>query len=886
MTWDNRTLKYIDSLKIDETGFHLFRNSGESLYGCCFALMTKYYLNDFDRINKKNYADYLNSFQDEETGFYVGPETKKDELGSKHTWEHVLMHLTVHVLPTLLLLDSRPKLKFKFLEDFKDIRKLEIWLNQRDFRDAWYEGNYLLFIGQLLCYEMAQGDERAKKALEFWFDWLDGKSDPGTGLWGTDGKCDFYNAIYGAYHQFLVYYYLGRPIKFHEKVIDTTLMASNAIGSGACEDVDIIDILVNGYKILDYRRNDIETVLQKGTVDKIFLCQNEDGGFTYDRRNALFSMMGIKRTAYPMPNSHLFPTWFRVHTLALLHEIIDDPRLNEIDFRFNTFCSMGWHKKSRKNIMTNGDDNRIPDIITLAGFKNEIKSLPNTMVPIETMYRGEKVSLVRKVIMQFLEEWAPKIKGDVLDIGAGNWKYPRELFKHCNYLTSDITKEYFDVDIVLDVLNPEEKYFNKFNAIICTDLLEHVTNPFLAIENIYKLLKEDGLILLTTPFNYELHGTNIVSDYWRITGDGLKLLLERAGFRNITIDSFGNEKSPLSYCASARKSYGKDIEPVLFNQGAGNIGGPSVKLGRLNKYFKTDSRYFNIVYSVSNQVPIEVCRELQKQGKKIVYNCPGVLFPAYRPNYEELNKPLKELHYIADYVIYQSNFSQRGAEKFLGTRTKPGSVIYNGVDASLFTFVKRPPNRCNLLIAGNIYIRHRLEPIIRAFPKIKQEIPQAELFIAGPLTSLQGGAGNVFLSDFNEIVRICNEVGVQFQYLSEYTQEKAPSLYAEGDIFIHLKHLDWCPNVVLEAMSTGLPIVHAGNGGTNEIVGEGGIGMNLTEDWNEIPHFDLNKLYETVVQCFHMKMGLGEKARKIVENKFGISKWIEEHEAIFKEILL
>lgn len=886
--WQEKVIKYIGSLSLDEPKYALFEGGDESLYACCFAIMTKHYLNKLEDIDSQKYIDYINSFQDENSGFFIGPETKENELTSKHSWEHVLMHLTCHVLPTILLLRGKPKYKFTFLDAFKDTNWLKHWLDQRDFRDAWYEGNYLLFVGELLAFETEQGDKKAKDALNYWFEWLDNKVDPMTGLWGTQGFCNPYMAIFGAYHQFLVYYYFNRPIKYYEKVIDTTLNCSNAIGSGACEDVDIIDILVNARKRTDYRCNDIELVLKRA-VGPVLACQNEDGGFTYAQRNQPFSMMGIKRTAYPMPNSHMFPTWFRVHTLALLNEIINDPRISNFNYSFNSFCSMGWHDtslkpkpKKTKGQTTNGaQEDKISHIEI-----NDLANKPNTMAPEYTEYKGERVSLNRKAIMQFLEAWAPRIKGSVLDVGAGNWKYPKTLFQHCNYISSDISKEFFNVDIVLDILNPPTEHFGKYDAVIATDLLEHVKEPIQAVKGLFDVLKEKGTLLLTTPFNYELHADAYVKDYWRITEQGLELLLRKAGFADIDINAIGNKKAPLVYCVVAKKPvFPKKTEPILFNQGEGSIGGPSVKLSRLNKYFKTDSELFNIVYTVSTQVPVDYCWQLQRKGKKIVYNCPGVLIPAYRPNYALLNQPLKLLHKFADFVIYQSQFSKKGAEKYLGAREKPNEVLYNAVDTKLFKYFTRPKDRCNILVAGNIYIRHRLEPLIRAFPLIKQETPQAKLIIAGPLASLPGGKGDVFQSSFREIKAIAESVGVDFKYIPQYSQEEAPEIYAQGDVFVHLKHLDWCPNVVLEAMSAGLPIVHAGNGGTKEIVGEGGISLDLPENWDEIPHIDENKLAEKIIECFNKKSKIGEKAREIAESKFKIEHWVEKHKQIFYQLL-
>jgi hypothetical protein len=45
----------------------------------------------------------------------------------------------------------------------------------------------------------------------------------------------------------------------------------------------------------------------------------------------------------------MFPTWFRIHTIALISEILtDENKLMEKNFHFNNSLSMGWHDKWSK----------------------------------------------------------------------------------------------------------------------------------------------------------------------------------------------------------------------------------------------------------------------------------------------------------------------------------------------------------------------------------------------------------------------------------------------------------------------------------------------------------------------------------------------------------
>ncbi|MGA1870988.1 MAG: hypothetical protein ACMUJM_20820 [bacterium] len=298
---------------------------------------------------KHEWAKYINSFQDEKNGFYIGPEIVEDELASKvHSREHILYHLICHVLPALDLLNAKPRYVLKFAHKYLNTVYLERWLNERNWANAWLEGNNLLFVMQLLVYlRDMEGKSEAYAALNFLFDWLDKQQDPMTGLWGTNGFCDNFAAMCGGYHQLIGYFFLNKDIQYKKTLIDTVLSLQHRDGGfnprgggGACEDVDGVFILVNLYQQLDYKRKDIKHALEKN-LKNIMRNHMRDGGFVY-RKNKRFSHMGILKTQSPKNKSNMFATWFRVHTIALISQVLDNTIYSEIEWNFNRAFSMGW----------------------------------------------------------------------------------------------------------------------------------------------------------------------------------------------------------------------------------------------------------------------------------------------------------------------------------------------------------------------------------------------------------------------------------------------------------------------------------------------------------------------------------------------------------------
>ena len=267
MNWENfknSVVSYVERNNSGNVGEYRMCAGGEcTLYSSCFAVMTLFYCDSLRKYTQEDmyrWGNYINRWQDKNSGLYIGPEVVEEELTSQaHDFEHISMHLTAQVLPSLSILGIQPRYPMYFAHSFLSKNELTKWLDKRDLKNAWLEGNNLLFILQFLIYlRDYENIKEASHSLELMFEWLDSHMDPETGLWGTNGYCSPYEAMYGGYHQLLAYYYEKREIKFKEKIIDTVLSLQHGDGGfhrhgggGACEDVDGGDILVNLYKITD-----------------------------------------------------------------------------------------------------------------------------------------------------------------------------------------------------------------------------------------------------------------------------------------------------------------------------------------------------------------------------------------------------------------------------------------------------------------------------------------------------------------------------------------------------------------------------------------------------------------------------------------------------------
>jgi SAM-dependent methyltransferase len=138
------------------------------------------------------------------------------------------------------------------------------------------------------------------------------------------------------------------------------------------------------------------------------------------------------------------------------------------------------------------------------------------------------VDYVRKFVQEIAESIPPG--KTVIDAGAGECQY-KTLFAHTHYIAVDLcvgdsTWDWSQVDVkaaLHDIPLPD----NIADVILCTEVLEHVSNPAEVVRELARLLKPGGQLFITVPFSAREHQTPF--DYFRFTQFGVRYLCEQAG---------------------------------------------------------------------------------------------------------------------------------------------------------------------------------------------------------------------------------------------------------------------------------------------------------------------------------------------------------------------
>jgi SAM-dependent methyltransferase len=145
--------------------------------------------------------------------------------------------------------------------------------------------------------------------------------------------------------------------------------------------------------------------------------------------------------------------------------------------------------------------------------------------------RWHRLAYINRALPRSLERLAAELQvsrgGRVLDYGCADLPYRRFFPVDVDYVPADLPG---NPDAALE-LNPDGTVpvpDAGFEAVLSTQVLEHVADPGLHLSECFRVLRPGGRLLLST------HGTMVYHpdpvDYWRWTCAGLERVVREAGF--------------------------------------------------------------------------------------------------------------------------------------------------------------------------------------------------------------------------------------------------------------------------------------------------------------------------------------------------------------------
>lgn len=180
-------------------------------------------------------------------------------------------------------------------------------------------------------------------------------------------------------------------------------------------------------------------------------------------------------------------------------------------------------------------------------------------------------------IRKFIEVVAKNIalKGPFLEIGSyivkGQEKLAnlREFFPNVKYIGCDIRKG----PGVDKIENAEKLTFKNetIGTILMLETIEHIQNPIKVLDEIHRVLKKDGIVIITSLMDFQIH--DFPEDYWRFTPKSFEHLLRKFPIKIIGFQ--GEQKKweihPTNIFGIGFKKYDKKMTKLLLSSLKKNI---------------------------------------------------------------------------------------------------------------------------------------------------------------------------------------------------------------------------------------------------------------------------------------------------------------------------
>lgn len=148
---------------------------------------------------------------------------------------------------------------------------------------------------------------------------------------------------------------------------------------------------------------------------------------------------------------------------------------------------------------------------------------------------------VRGRVRAWIEKHAAGLGDDVLEVGSRQhvpnawWVMNRDLAR--GQWTGMDMQPGHGVDVVADLHALPEEWAGRFSGVLCSEVLEHVARPWVALPKLHAVMQPGALLIVTVPFCFPRHA--FPDDFYRYTESGIRVLLGDAGFKDVQTANSG-----------------------------------------------------------------------------------------------------------------------------------------------------------------------------------------------------------------------------------------------------------------------------------------------------------------------------------------------------------
>ncbi len=274
----------------------------------------------------------------------------------------------------------------------------------------------------------------------------------------------------------------------------------------------------------------------------------------------------------------------------------------------------------------------------------------------------------------------------------------------------------------------------------------------------------------------------------------------------------------------------------------------------------------------------------KRSGAKVIQRLDGVSYRAHQGRLYPLHNFKLKLarRYLADHIVYQSEYSRLVCEKFLGHTKADSTIIYNGVDTDMFSphgekkSLRDNPTQKVLISTGVFRRPEQISPLIDAAKGVYQIYSNLKLVIVGPRTPL--------------LKRLHTSLPF-IQFIDTITHKELPCYLRAADLFL-FSDRSACPNAIIEALAVGVPIVAFRKGAIPELIQDPGVGhiINYPSDdfFDVILPSDTEAMANVILKFIteDIQFSSPEKIAQYAQMHFSLDGMIKKYLEIFKKILI
>jgi glycosyltransferase involved in cell wall biosynthesis len=324
---------------------------------------------------------------------------------------------------------------------------------------------------------------------------------------------------------------------------------------------------------------------------------------------------------------------------------------------------------------------------------------------------------------------------------------------------------------------------------------------------------------------------------------------------------------------NARSSNCTEPKILLFNVSASPL--EIIRARALGKrvVLRVDGLYFDRLCS-------QLTNSLGPFARAIVFTVASIPvhgnLAAHAANFFNENWKVFVRMWFAHHIIYQSRYSQKIYEVYFPR--KSSSVVVNGADMVFITEKCTPANSPKTIELVSIFDEWKpAKRMVELIEFVTWAKESKKVDIRLTLLGYTGRFGAHAPPGLDERIRQAPFFRLLPRF-KEFTGDVAEALLS-SDIYITFTYRDPCPNVVVEAMAHGLPVVAVSSGGIPDIVGDAGVLLPANDPGDffgpsryeaDFPAIDFERVLDAVLTVKGNLASFRERVRKRFDDELSM----------------